>query len=236
MRFDMSEMTKSILSCESVTKSYGEVTRKIKVLNELSFNLSEGETVAITGASGSGKSTLLHVLGGLETPDSGQVFFKGKSLCKLTETERGNLRNQGIGFVYQFHHLLHEFSAAENVMMPLLVRRVSKERAAESAGEILNKVGLFNRHDHLPSQLSGGERQRVAMARALVTQPHCVLADEPTGNLDRKTAVETLELMFELQSAMGISFVIVTHDQHLADRLDNSYQLVDGKLISYRTV
>lgn len=223
-------MNKTIISCRSLRKSYSQGKLEVPVLMGINLDVPAGETLAIVGTSGSGKSTLLHLLGGLDAPTGGDIRIMEQNIATINEVERCKLRNRSLGFIYQFHHLLPEFSALENVAMPLLIRRISNDEAYGNAAELLKRVGLGHRLSHTPGELSGGERQRVAVARALVTQPACVLADEPTGNLDRHTAGEVFELMLELNQSVGASLIIVTHDPELAKKAGRILHLVDGVL------
>ncbi len=227
----MNSKSGSILSCKNVYKSFGVSKEKVEVLRGVSLTVEKGESIAITGASGSGKSTLLHVLGGLDFADSGEVQFEGRCFSMLSDSERGQVRNTGIGFVYQFHHLLKEFSAYENVSLPLSIRGDNSAQIKEQAENILCEVGMQDRLHHFPSQLSGGERQRVALARALVTQPKCILADEPTGNLDQKTANQVMDLLFKVQGEREIAMVVVTHDEAIYSQMSKNFSLNDGKIV-----
>lgn len=221
-------MNKPILSVKNLHKTFLDSGTRVDVLKDLSLDLEAGRSIAIMGPSGSGKTTLLQLLGGLDTPDSGNIIIDSHALSDLNEKELCKLRNEKLGFIYQFHHLLPEFTALENTMMPLLIRGDAILSAKEKAIAILNKVGLSHRLEHKPSQLSGGERQRTAIARALITNPLCVLADEPTGNLDKQTAEHVYELIFNLKKEMNTSFIVATHDIHLAQKMDAIYVMEDG--------
>ena len=223
-------MSNTILACEAVCKNYYDGQLNVQVLDNLTLQVEKGRSIGIVGASGSGKSTLLHILGGLDKPTSGRVSLMGQDLSELSQKQLSRLRNRRLGFVYQFHHLLPEFSALESVMMPLLIGKRPKEQARERALLMLEKVGLKNRVQHRPGELSGGERQRAAIARALVTDPACLLADEPTGNLDRKNALNILDMMMELKQELGTALVVVTHDDEMAARFDRVLNMTDGAL------
>lgn len=220
----------TVLACDALAKTYVEGALRTPVFDGLQLQVQAGERVAIVGASGVGKSTLLHLLGGLDTPSSGEVYVAGQAMSKLTARARGDLRNRALGFIYQFHHLLPEFTALENVMMPLLIRGEAVRVAEAAARELLEKVGLAARIAHKPGELSGGERQRAAVARALVNRPACVLGDEPTGNLDEKTASAVFDIMLDLNHSIGTALVLVTHDRRLARRMDRVLELTGGAL------
>lgn len=223
-------MTEVVLECRQLSMEYAIGPQRLRVLDSISFHLVAGERIAIVGSSGSGKTTLLNLLGGLDTPTEGEVWLAGRQMSALKESERGELRNSGLGFVYQFHHLLAEFTALENVCMPLLIGRMPIAQARERGVEMLRRVGLTERAGHKPAELSGGERQRVAIARALINQPACVLLDEPTGNLDQTTAKSIQQLMLELSQSLNTAFMVVTHDLALASQMDRVLTLQQGHL------
>ncbi|ABA59123.1 lipoprotein-releasing ABC transporter ATP-binding protein LolD [Nitrosococcus oceani] len=220
-----------VLWCRDLARKFTDGYLSVEVLREVNLSIAPRECVAIIGASGSGKSTLLHLLGGLDRPTQGQVWIAGQNLARLNDTERGRLRNRALGFIYQLHHLLPEFTALENTALPLLIAGASTANAQKKAMALLQRVGLEARFNHKPGELSGGERQRAAVARALVTDPRCVLADEPTGNLDRKNAEQVFKLMLDLNHELGTALVIVTHDIHLAAQTDRVLTLMDGRLV-----
>ena len=228
--FAMNPAHTEILACNGLSKSYADVGKGLVVLNGIDLSVHKGEQLAIIGASGSGKSTLLHLLGGLDQPTSGQVFLVGEDINRLSATEAGVLRNKTLGFVYQFHHLLPEFTALENVAMPLLVSGTEVKIARERAEQMLVRTGLQERMQHKPTELSGGERQRTAIARALVSKPACILADEPTGNLDHRNAAQVFDLFLELNQEMNLAFIVVTHDHEVAGRIEKVVELIDGSI------
>lgn len=227
----MSHTNDVVLRASGIAKTYEEGDLKTDVLSNVSFTVKRGETLAIVGASGSGKSTLLHIIGGLDTLTGGEVEVEGQNLSRLSDADRGRVRNRSMGFIYQFHHLLPEFTALENVCMPLLIRGVAISEASRQAADLLGRVGLSKRLDHKPAELSGGERQRCAVARALVTRPAVVLGDEPTGNLDEGNAAQVYDLMLELNREIGTSFILVTHDNRLAARMDRTLELHNGVIV-----
>ncbi|MBT8130901.1 MAG: lipoprotein-releasing ABC transporter ATP-binding protein LolD [Gammaproteobacteria bacterium] len=220
----------AVLQCIDITRSYSQASGELSVLRDVQLSVARGERLSIIGASGSGKSTLLQIMGGLDEPTSGEVRIKGRDISRMSEVERGLMRNSSIGFVYQFHHLLPEFTALENVAMPLLIRRANVAQSMDDAAELLGRVGLGERLSHKPAQLSGGERQRAAVARALITRPALVLADEPTGNLDGRTGANVFQIMLDLNREFGTSLVVVTHDMRIASLMDRVLKLEEGAL------
>lgn len=231
----MSEPRRVVIECHDISRRFDDGRIKADVLRDVNLAVMQGERIAIIGRSGAGKSTLLHLLGGLDMPTGGEVFVNGTNMAKLNAAKRGKLRNRALGFVYQFHHLLPEFTAQENVAMPLVIRGEAPHRAMQTAADCLEQVGLVQRLMHKPGELSGGERQRAAIARALVTKPDCVLADEPTGNLDSTNANQVYDLMLELNASLGTSFIIVTHDENMAARMDKVLLLENGVLMPHQT-
>ena len=225
-------MGEQYIRLENLSKSFYKSNTEIKILNELNFDLKQGEIIAVLGASGAGKSTMLHILGGLDKPSSGKVYYAGRDIYNIGEKALSDFRNKEIGFVFQSHHLLPEFSALENVMMPALIARMQRDEAIQQAEALLKKVGLTSRVTHKPGELSGGEQQRVALARALVLKPNVLLADEPTGNLDTKTGEEVFSLMVEMNKSLGLTFVMVTHNEQLAERADRQIRVQDGRIIT----
>lgn len=234
MNNDVNSANNAVIVCDDITKTFTDGALSVNVLHNISLSIKAGQQLAIVGTSGSGKSTLLHLLGGLSEPTSGHVYVNGQNINQLSAKAQGKMRNQNLGFVYQFHHLLPEFTALENVAMPLLIRKENSSVAYDRAAAMLKQVGLDHRVGHKPAELSGGERQRAAIARALVTQPKCVLADEPTGNLDHKTALSIHELLLGMNQQLGTSIVIVTHDLQLAAKLDHVIALEDGKVVPFK--
>ncbi len=226
----MAVETHPIVVARGISKSFREGSIDVDVLRDIDFRVEQGELVSIVGASGSGKTTLLHILGGLAEPSSGSVHIDGKDVNRLSQKSRGNLRNHALGFVYQFHHLLAEFTAQENVAMPLLIRRTNPVEAMDQAADILGRVGLGDRSAHKPAELSGGERQRAALARAMVAKPRCIMADEPTGNLDSRTAESIHDLLVEMNEASGTSLIVVTHDLRLAEKMGRVVAIEDGRI------
>mgnify|MGYP001817458442 CR=1 FL=1 len=226
----MNEQTRMVVQVSGVSRGFRQGPKRVQVLNDINLQVPAGTSMAIVGASGAGKSTLLHLLGGLDKPDEGEVLVDGASIWKMSDRERSDLRNARLGFIYQFHHLLPEFTALENVAMPLLIRGESATEAAKRANALLDKVGLGQRLDHKPGELSGGERQRAAVARALVGNPGCVLGDEPTGNLDERTANHVFEQLLELNTELNTSLILVTHDMRLAAKMNQRFELHMGKL------
>lgn len=224
-------MSDLLLETKNLSKHFSEGELRVDVLKGIDFSINKNESVAIIGASGSGKSTLLHLLGGLDVADTGEIVINGEDIGKLNDEQRGEMRNKHLGFIYQFHHLLPEFSALENVAMPLLIRRSNEKEVFDKANDLLEKVGLAQRVQHRPGELSGGERQRAAIARALVTEPACILADEPTGNLDEKTADQVFELILELNQSLGTNLIMVTHNLELSKRVDRVVELKEGVLV-----
>ena len=226
----MNEQGNMVIEVQGVSRGFRQGPKRVEVLKDVSLQVAAGTSIAIVGASGAGKSTLLHILGGLDKPDEGKVYVDGQSLWQMSDRERSDLRNSRMGFIYQFHHLLPEFTALENVAMPLLIRGESMVVAAKKAGDLLEKVGLGQRLDHKPGELSGGERQRAAVARALVGNPGCVLGDEPTGNLDERIANQVFDQLLELNTELNTSLILVTHDMHLAARMNQRFELHLGSL------
>jgi len=226
----MNDRDAIVIQARGISRGFRQGSKRVQVLTDINLQVPGGTSMAIVGASGAGKSTLLHILGGLDRPDEGEVLVDGRSLWKLSDTERSDLRNSRMGFIYQFHHLLPEFTALENVAMPLLIRGEPVTEAAKHANDLLEKVGLGQRLDHKPGELSGGERQRAAVARALVGRPGCVLGDEPTGNLDERTANHVFEQLLELNTELNTSLILVTHDMRLASRMNQRYELHMGSL------